>query len=125
MYFIKKKSYFDLYIENKSDKYFNPDNSLYRDKKIRIVFEEVVNYCKNILNLNINKIIINGGYVDWSVVLKTVQKNKNKKGGLSKKLFSNKMNQNQILEYEFEDDENYYDDEDEEEENDEFQDENN
>ncbi len=87
----------------------------------------MVNYCKNILNLNINKIINNGGYVDWSDVLKTAQKNKNKnkKGGLSKKLFSNKMNQNQILEYELEDDENYYDDEDEEEENDEFHDENN
>ena len=127
MYFIKKKSYFDLYIENKSLKYFYPDNSLYTDKNIRIDFEEVVNYCKNILNLNINKIINNGGYVDWSDVLKTAQKNKNKnkKGGLSKKLFSNKMNQNQILEYEFEDDENYYDDEDEEEENDEFHDENN
>jgi len=127
MYFIKKKSYFDLYIENKSLKYFYPDNSLYSDKNIRIDFEEVVNYCKNILNLNINKIINNGGYVDWSDVLKTAQKNKNKnkKGGLSKKLFSNKMNQNQILEYEFEDDENYYDDEDEEEENDEFHDENN
>ena len=125
MYFIKKKSYFDLYIENKSLKYFYPDNSLYTDKNIRIDFEEVVNYCKNILNLNINKIINNGGYVDWSDVLKTAQKNKKNKGGISKKLFSNKMNQNQILEYEFEDDENYYDDEDEEEENDEFQDENN
>ena len=125
MYFIKKKSYFDLYIENKSEKYYNTDNSLYRDKNIRIDFEEVVNYCKNILNLNINKIINNGGYVDWSDVLKTVQKNKKNKGGLSKKLFSNKMNQNQILEYELEDDENYYDDEDEEEENDEFHDENN
>ena len=125
MYFIKKKSYFDLYIENKSLKYFYPDNSLYSDKNIRIDFEEVVNYCKNILNLNINKIINNGGYVDWSDVLKTVQKNKKNKGGISKKLFSNKMNQNQILEYELEDDENYYDDEDEEEENDEFHDENN
>ena len=125
MYFINKKSYFDLYIENKSDKNYNTNNNFYEDKKIEIVFEDVVNYCKNILNLNINQIINNGMFIDWSDILKKDQKNKNKKGGLSKKLFSNKMNQNQILEYEFEDEENYYDDEDEEEENDEFQDENN
>ena len=131
MYFIKKEYNYDLYILNKSDKsskyykekYASMNFYVYKYKTID--FEEIINYCKDNLNLSINRIIYNDDFpLDWYYLPKNDLENKNKKGGLSKKLFSNKMNQKQILEYEFED-YDYDNDDDEEEENDEFQDDDN
>ena len=106
-------------------KYYTTQEKIktYIDLLIKVNFENVINYCKNILNLKINNIHYQNIPFDWSDIFKkeTKNKNKNKKGGSSAKLFSNKMNKNQILEYELEDDD-YYE---EEEENDEFQDDNN
>ena len=131
MFFIKKKIDYDIYIyiNNKPDeycmKYYTTQEKIktYIDLLIKVNFENVINYCKNILNLKINNIHYQNIPFDWSDIFKkeTKNKNKNKKGGSSAKLFSNKMNKNQILEYELEDDD-YYE---EEEENDEFQDDNN
>ena len=130
MYFIKKKCNYDLYILNKSDKselgkYYNKKYdkiNFYVDREMEIDFEDIINYCKDSLNLSINRIIYNDDFpLDWNNISKNdlENKNKNKKGGLGKKLFSNKMNQKQILEYEFEDYD--YDNDDEEEDNNEIQ----
>ena len=117
MYFIQKKFCYDIYIMNKKEdlKIF-----MYWDKnynyEVVVNFEEVVEYCKKFLKLKIDKVTYNSIPFDWADILKNTSKNKNKKAGLSKKLFNKKMNQKQIFEYELEDDE-YYDDEEEKEDN--------
>ena len=117
MYFIQKKFCYDIYIMNKKEdlKIF-----MYWDKnynyEVVVNFEEVVEYCKKFLKLKIDKVTYNSVPFDWADILKNTSKNKNKKAGLSKKLFNKKMNKKQIFEYELEDDE-YYDDEEEKEDN--------
>ena len=132
MYFIQKKDCYDIYVVNKDENKYQKEEDLkiyqYWDKKnfdnIVVYFEEVIEYCKEFLNLKIDKVTYNNIPLDWNDILKNKLNNKNKnfKAGLSKKLFSNKINQKQIFEYELEDDE-YFDDDDEKE-NDDFQDDN-
>ena len=116
-----------MYILNKPLLYYSYDNNIkiYEDHEIKVDFEEVINYCRDNLKININEINYSDKFpLDWNDILKSNNiKNKNRKCGLTKKIFSNKINQKQILEYELENDENYENDE--EEENDEFQDDNN
>ena len=131
MYFIQKKDCYDIYVVNKDENKYQKEEDLkiyqYWDKKnfdnIVVYFEEVIEYCKEFLNLKIDKVTYNNIPLDWNDILKNKLNNKNKnfKAGLSKKLFSNKINQKQIFEYELEDEE-YFDDD--EEENDDFQDDN-
>ena len=111
MYFAKQKSIYNLFILVKNNYYRNNPKSEYIDKEIIIDFEEVINYCKEILNLKINMIKYSDFPLEWKDILKN--KSKNKRDSLAKKFLGNKINHKQFLEYELEEDE-YYDDEEEE-----------
>ena len=120
IYFIKEKNNYDLYIRYNTRYHQNDGNlKVYEDIEVYVDFNEVINYCKEFLNLTINKIIYDYPF-EWDNIPKNENKNKNKKQSTSKKLFTGKMNQKQIMEYELEDDEDYYENEDEEEENEDF-----
>ena len=132
IYFNKKEFDYDIYIVNKSliSKYYNENNDLskYMDENITVYFNEAIIYCKEKLNLKIDKIINDGFLYEWNDVLKNENKTKNKCKNKGKNknpgenLYFKKINQNKILEYELEEDEYYDDDEDEEGNNDYFDD---
>ena len=132
IYFNKKEFDYDIYIVNKSliPKYYNENNDLskYMDENITVYFNEAIIYCKEKLNLKIDKIINDGFLYEWNDVLKNENKTKNKCKNKGKNknpgenLYFKKINQNKILEYELEEDEYYDDDEDEEGNNDYFDD---
>ena len=123
IYFNKKEFDYDIYIVNKSliQKYYNENNDLskYMDEKINVYFNDVIIYCKENLNLKIDKINNNGFPYEWNDILKNENKTKNKCKKKKKNknpgenLYFKKINQKKILDYELEEDE-YYDDEDEE-----------
>ena len=116
MYFIKKKFICDLVIVVKNNNHSNDidrkDLKIYADKRIAINFEEVINYCKENLDLKFNKIQYLDTPLEWNDILKNKTKNKKDKA-FAKKFLPNKMNEKQFLEYELEDDE-YFDDDEEE-----------
>ena len=132
IYFNKKEFDYDIYIVNKSliQKYYNENNDLstYMDKKLTVYFNDVIIYCKENLNLKIDKINNNGFPYEWNDILKNENKiknkckNKGKNQNPGENLYFKKINQNKILEYELEEDEYYDDDEDEEGNNDYFDD---
>ena len=123
MYFIQKKFVCDLVIVVKNNNHSydidRKDLKIYADKRIAINFEEIINYCKENLDLKFNKIQYLDTPLEWNDILKNKTKNKKDKA-FAKKFLPNKMNEKQILEFELEDDE-YFDDDDEEEEENDFQ----
>ena len=121
IYFLKKEFDYDIFIVNKSlvAKYYNENNDLskYMDEKVKFYFNEVINYCKEILNLKIDKITNDGFPYEWRDILKNKTKNKCKNKGKNQNPGENlnfkKINPKKILDYELEEDEYYDDDEDE------------
>ena len=133
IYFNKKEFDYDIYIVNKSliQKYYNENNDLskYMDEKINVYFNDVIIYCKENLNLKIDKINNNGFPYEWNDILKNENKiknkckNKGKNQNPGENLYFKKINQKKILDYELEEDE-YYDDDEDEEGNDDYPDDN-
>ena len=121
IYFLKKEFDYDIFIVNKSlvAKYYNENNDLskYMDEKVKFYFNDVINYCKEILNLKIDKITNDGFPYEWRDILKNKTKNKCKNKGKNQNPGENlnfkKINPKKILDYELEEDEYYDDDEDE------------
>ena len=81
-------------------------------KKDLLDTDYIIKYCKENLNLKINKIVKKCFPFGWNDIIKDNKKGKSQASGSKKNGFG-KLNQKQLLEYELEDEENSFSDDDE------------